>query len=243
MSSPKTVKTSSQTVLPSQYVPLENTYLNSVTGFDPKTAGLTDLQKQGLLYASGLDTQGMDAANVLNTKTINGEYLNGNQYIEPVLNKMNDAVTKQYQLGVGSIDSNAARQGIFGGSVWKDQQDIAQENYIQGLSDNANKVYMANYENERANQINAANNANTLFGGQVSNATGMFGLGANEQAYNQTVMDEELRRLALLEAGLNVGYKGAKTEGVSPNPNYKSPFELALGAATSLGGAYLGGIK
>jgi hypothetical protein len=193
MTSPKTLPTSSQTKLPSQYVPLENAYMTGISGFDPKTADLTALQNMGLNYASGLNMTGMNEADALNTRQIQGEFLNGNPYLDTVLQKQNEAITKQYQQGVGSIDSTTARSGIFGGSVWKDNQDTAQENYIQGLADNTNKTMMANYESERANQINSMNNAGGLFGSQVSNSQGLFGLGANEQSYDQLVADEELR--------------------------------------------------
>ena len=245
-SQPKQTTTTQVRELPSEFKPLLGQYVDSTQSLfqnGMSTAPLTGLQQNALNMASGFDTSGLSSAQDMNNRTINGEFLNSNKYLEPVLQKSLDKIKENYQSSIApSIDSMSARQGIFGGSAWQQQQDKANQQLASQLSDTTNQALLGNYNTERANQMNAINNAPSLFSGNIGAAQGLFGLGANEQAYNQSVTDEERRRQQLLAEAIGLGYSGASTSSTGANPNYVSPLQQALGYGLAGAKLFTGGV-
>ncbi len=229
---PKTITETSKTSVADEYKPLLAQHVANTQGlFDNgiQTADMTELQRRALSQVGGLDQSGFGAATDLNNRMIQGEFLDGNPYLDKQLQKSLDTINTNYQANVNDIDSTAARSGIFGGSVWQKQQNDANKQLVSGLADASNQAYMTNYENERVNQINAMNNSAGLFGDQLSANAGLFDMGANEQMFNQAVMDEDIRKQQLLAEALGVGYQGSTQTQNKANPNYVSPFNRVAG--------------
>lgn len=241
--SPKTTTTKTVKELPSQFQPFLDQYAQQIQqqldSGQSLIAPLTQLQQTALNTANTIPTMdNLNAAYRLQGDTIAGNYLNANPYLQNVLDSTNQDITNNYNKVASNIDVGAAREGIFGGSAWKQQQNEANATLVDQLSENENKLRYGDYSTERANQINAANNAPAFSGNTLSYLSGLYGLGTNEQNQQNALNNEQLN---MLRQALEVGYNGASTNSTAPNPNYVSPLQSLVGIGITAAGLPMGG--
>lgn len=100
--------------------------------------------------------QGIMGSQSLVNDTLAGKYLNGNPYMQGMLDRANEDT-------VSSLASMYSRAGRYGSDYMNDAT-------VRALADNQNRYRFDNYARERQNQINAVGQAQGLMGG----ATGLL---------------------------------------------------------------------
>lgn len=177
--------------------------------------------------------------------TLNGNYLNGNPYLDANVNRAAGQLQRQYQGAVNNTDSTMARAGAFGGSAWQQQQEGNSRQLAQGLTDLNSSMYGQNYANERQNQMNALGIAPTYGNQAYQDAQALQSVGSNQYAYdNQKVQDQmaqwtdfaqsPYKQLDLLGNGIRAAVGGGSTQTQSIAPS--NPYATALGGGAALYG-------
>jgi hypothetical protein len=142
-------------------VALSNQPMPVYTG--QRTADLNGMQTSGLQMASDRARNGSAAVNAGGSNlmdTLNGKYLQaGNPYLSAAIDRASGDVMRNYQGAVGNNDSLMARSGAFGGSAWQQAQEGAQRQLATGLGDVSTQMHMADYGQERQNQMAAQQTA------------------------------------------------------------------------------------
>ena len=160
------------------------------------------------------------------TSTLNGDFLNGNPYLDKTYDQAAGKVR-------GSIDSQFAGAGRYGSGI---HQDVMGDN----LGDLANNIYGGNYQAERGRQMQMMPLANSIAnqdyydmamqnqaGGQVQQQ-GQTELNANMDRWN---FDQNRAQNNLQNYNQNVsGNYGQSSSGSQTNPIYEPSFgQQALG--------------
>lgn len=161
-----------------------------------RTAGLNSMQTQGMQMASdraknGSAEVGAGGHNLMDT--LNGKYLSaGNPYLSAAIDRASGDVTRNYQGAVGANDSLMARSGAFGGSAWQQAQEGAQRQLATGLGDVSTQMHMADYGQERQNQM-AAQQTALAYGQQpYMDAKAMQDAGATQYGYDQQLLTDKM---------------------------------------------------
>lgn len=98
--------------------------------------------------------QGIMGSQSLINDTIAGKYLNGNPYMQGMLDRANEDT-------VSSLASMYSRAGRYGSDYMNDAT-------VRALANNENQYRFNNYAQERQNQLNAVGQAQNLMGGATS---------------------------------------------------------------------------
>ena len=173
------------------------------------------LLSQYMQQASGFSNAGQQAQTGINTAfnglmgVAAGDGYNQNPYFDQTVQKSMGDITRNYQHAIApQTNANFARAGAFGGSAWGQANERNQLALGEALGNTSNAMRSGNYSQERQNQLAAM---------QALPGVGSTGLG-------------------LLGNAVGVGMGGAGSTSTGANPNYRSPFQTALG----LGGMVLG---
>lgn len=243
-SQPKNLTTTNTKDLPKEFQGLLGQYTDQLANTSVAQAPLTAGQQQSLssLSAAGQTGQAnIEEAMGLLRGTATGNYVGANPYLDAQVAKAQGDITTQFREATApSIDANAARAGIFGGSTWQNQQLRAQEALGGALGDVSNQMRGQAYTTERAQQEAATRDMLNAADAGVKFQQGLFGAYEPERMAQQVQMDESQRKLALLAQALGLGYTGASTSSTAANPNYVSPFQQLLGAGITVGGLMTG---
>lgn len=161
-----------------------------------RTAGLNGMQTQGMKMASDRATNGSAEVNAGSrnlTDTLGGKYLAaGNPYLGAAIDRASGDVTRNYQGAVGANDSLMARSGAFGGSAWQQAQEGAQRQLATGLTDVSTQMHMADYGQERQNQM-AAQQTALAYGQQpYMDAKALQDAGATQYGYDQQLLTDNM---------------------------------------------------
>lgn len=234
MKTPKSLPTSNQSFLQEQFQPYLGQYVNEgkelIANADKGVNALsTDAYNQAQGIMPTVANGSYLGLNQLNS-TIAGDYMSpdSNPYIGSVLDTMNKKTTDAYQGAVNNNELAAVRGGIFGGSAYQDMNNKANVALADSLNQNADKTYMANYNTERANQLNTAGNIGAASSGIFGAMDAGGNIGKDYQAL-QGASDQE--KLAILQQMLTTGQALGKTEGQAANPNYMSVGQQLFGLA------------
>lgn len=88
--------------------------------------------------------------------TLSGQYMNANPYLDQMYDTAADKVTDAYRTGTAAqTDAGFARAGNLGGSAYQQQVEMNQRGLGDSLSGLASDIYGGNYQQERANQLQA----------------------------------------------------------------------------------------
>lgn len=208
---------------PKEFMPYIMNGANAVQGAYNRNAGnIQNVSDQfsglvpGLLdqYAQGDPT--VNAAQAYNLDVLSGNYLDGNPYLDDVLARSNSDIVNSSQAALGL-------KGLTGGSSYA---DIISDN----VAKNTLSTRYNDYNNERARMAQAGSQA-----GQLA-AADQIPLQSALSAGGMSMMPVQAASgYAGSLGGLLGGYQTQKTPGGWGND--------LLGAATSLGGAWLMGGK
>lgn len=89
-------------------------------------------------------------------RTVGGEFLNSNPFLDAMYNKQADQVKQNYQDAMVDTQSTFARGGRYGSGAHFDAEGRREGELMEGLGDLATDTYYQNYKDERGNQMDAA---------------------------------------------------------------------------------------
>lgn len=116
----------------------------------PETQTALQARTSRALYGSPLTA----AAQGELTKTLGGQYLNSNPYLDAMYNQAaRNTVNKYNEIVNPGIDSAFTSAGRFGSGAYAQARNQADRTAASELGDLAANIYGTNYANERANQI------------------------------------------------------------------------------------------
>lgn len=133
---------------------------------------------QALAGGNGSEQYGM--ARKLTGDTLSGKYLQGNPYLDDVVNKSTRDITSKFQsTTMPQMQANLARQGAFGGSAWAQSNRDMNSDFNQQLTDAVTGLRYQDYNTERGYQNQAIGDAVNQEMNQVN-----LGLSAQQQQEN-----------------------------------------------------------
>lgn len=135
----------------------------------------------------------------LTMRNLRGDNLNGNPYLQDVINSTNRGVTDNYMKSMRpQMDANLARQGAFGGSGWASANRDMESELARQLAENEGGMRYNNYATERGYQQQAINDAMGLQDQDLQRQ------GQRERAYqNQFSANQILQGIQQKEMDIN----------------------------------------
>ena len=130
----------------------------------------------------------------LNNSMIQGDYLQNNPNFDAVMNTAGRKATEQYNNAMTNTNSAASMSGRYGSDAHSRMASNNSSNLAQSLADTAGQYSYQNYANERGNQINAMNNAQTIAGNQNVGATNLAQAGGMQAGFDQAALDADISR-------------------------------------------------
>ena len=130
----------------------------------------------------------------LNNSMIQGDYLQNNPNFDAVMNTAGRKATDLYNNAMTNTNSQASMSGRYGSDAHARMASNNSSNLAQSLADTAGQYSYQNYANERSNQINAMNNAQTIAGNQNVGATNLAQAGNMQAGFDQTALDASIAR-------------------------------------------------
>lgn len=171
-----------------------------------RVADMNSLQREGQGMALDIARNGspdLNAARGQLMATSQGQYLNSNPYLS---NEYSDQVignnamnmANAYRLGTGAqTDAAFARQGAFGGSAYAQMEAANAAGLANSVGQMTSQARLgqqglqsANYQGERANQMTAAGMAPTMANTDYQAAGVIQGVGGENNAYTQRLLDQ-----------------------------------------------------
>jgi len=231
----KTQTTTQQTIIPDEVKPLLSDYLRRASELSQqpgavyggqRVADMTDLQKSGMsdMWGQAANSYGgIDAARTGLMGVAAGQGYDQNPYFDATVQKSLGDITRNYQDAIApQTDANFARAGAFGGSAWQQANERNQRGLGEALGNTSNAMRSGNYQNERQNQMQAYGLLPQVSQAGMGVAQNLYGMGQN-------VQNQAANQLGILGQAVGVGMGGAGQSTTGANPNYRSPFQTALG--------------
>lgn len=157
-----------------------------VAGINPamRTA-MTSIQNQG-------QNPMLNASKGYTSDVLSGKYMQGNPYLDDVINKSSRDITSNFQKSVQpQVQANLARQGAFGGSGWAQANRDMNDDFSQQLADMTSGLRFQNYGQERGYMDSASGRAADLANIDMSNAQAALSAGELERGINQQQIDAD----------------------------------------------------
>jgi hypothetical protein len=216
----------------------------TVAGFDPATIASLNLTQQRALAGSPTTT----AANTLATRTLNGEFLNGNPGLDNAIDSATRGLVRNYNTSVlPGINSTFSRAGRYGSNAQATAMSNAGNDLAQNIRDISSNLSYQNYNDERTRQSQAALLAPQLADADYNDAARLGEVGAARENQAQRLIDADVARydttsnaarMALDEYLQRIGAAG------SAGSNYRSTTTTGSGVRTSpIAGALGGGLS
>lgn len=215
--------------------------------FGNRVSPLDQYQVQGMDMAVGqanaANPVGANAVQEVG-RTVGGEYLNANPYLDDMYNRAARAVTDQYQFATKpGLDAAAIRAGAFGDNSGYQQFDAMQRyNLGENLGNLATDIYGGNYQLERNRMLQGAQMFPSVYQGAVAPSQSVMGVGDVYRDYSQALLNQSYedfeakrlhnyRMLDVLGNAIGVAMGGGGST-VTTQPSYyrPNPTANALGA-------------
>lgn len=164
----------------------------TVAGFDPFQSQAINQQAQmagsNPVYGGASDQM---------QKTIAGDYLNSNPYLQANIDAAQGDVIRNYNLiAKPAADAAGVRSGSFGNSGLAQMQGEQERNLVGELGRISSSMRGQNYANERQNQMSAIGQAPQFAAARYNDAQMLANAGAMNQQQNQRVLDDQYNRFA-----------------------------------------------
>lgn len=192
------------------------------------------------------------SASGLATDTLQGDYLNGNPYLDKMYDRAAGSITRNFREATApGIDSAAINAGRYGSNAWGNLRDSANEQLGNSLEGLATNLYGGNYDQERTRQMAALGLAPSIANQDYADATKLIGAGSvlegKQDQYNAAAQDyynegqnkyyNDLQRFMGLIGG-NYGQSGTST---NQQPMYGGSTMGNVASGAMLGGSVGGG--
>jgi len=169
--------------------------------------------------------------------TLNGDYLNGNPYLDANFQTGANQIAKAYGSAIGQNASNAISSGRYGSGVQQAANTSAQDTMAKNLNDLYTKTYYNNYQNERQNQLNAVGQAQNVQNQALTNANALGSVGSAQDAYAQSLVDADVNKWNYNQ---NIGYNKLANYLSLINGNYGSSSTTSTPTQSNTMGNLLG---
>lgn len=202
----------------------------------PETQAALAMRTNRALYGSPLTGA---AQNEL-TKTLGGDYLNSNPYLDRTYNQAANSVVNKYNEIVNpSIDTAFSKAGRYGSGAYAQSRNQADRTAAQELGNLATNIYGQNYANERKNQIQGMLYAPDLANQDYYDINQLSNVGDYRTNLAQQQIEADRAKyeynsnkdIAALQQYMNLiqgNYGGTSTQ---TNPYYRNSTGQALGTA------------
>ena len=182
----------------------------------------------------------MDAANSSFQRMMAG---GSNPELQNMIDSSSRDVTDKFQKSiVPGLASQFASGGAFGGSAYQQQMGQAQQGLAQELGDISSSYRFNDYNASQDRQLQGLGLAGSLSNANYNGANQLLNSGNQQQQmdYMEFLRGQgwNSQQLGLLGNALGTA-SGAYSNQTSPNPNYQSTGQQALGIATTLAGAFI----
>jgi hypothetical protein len=134
---------------------------------------------------------------------IGGKYLGANPYLSSAMAGAADVAKKQYYDAIQNTRSGAAGSGRYGSAAMFDQQNRAQQNLANALSQEAGRLMYQNYGAERAAQQAAAQQAPAMAQADYADIQQLLATGQTQEQYAADKLESDIARF---EYGQNLPY-------------------------------------
>lgn len=184
-------------------------------------------------------------------RTIGGEYLNSNPYLDATINKTLSDVTQSWQKTVGAqADRDASMAGAFGGSVQRELMADNNARLARELGGISSGMRMQNYGDERSRQMQMLGMAPQFAANDYTDAKMLLGAGdvirdATQANYTssyeawQDAQNYPYKQLELLANTIAGAMGNSQTTTIeAPNPYRPNTATNILGGATMAAGLY-----
>lgn len=220
----KNQTTTTQVQIPDEVKPLLSQYLGRAQGLSQQSPnnmlmrlGANDALAQSQNAYSGIDAARQGLMGV--TQQTPGQ----NPYLDQVVNKSMGDITRNYNEAIApETNANFARAGAFGGSAWQQANERNQRGLGEALGNTANQMRYQDYGDTQNRQMQAYGLLPSVSSAGQGVAQNLYGMG-------QQVQNEGANQLGILGNAINVGMGGAGSTSTGANPNYRDPFQTALG--------------
>ena len=221
----KTQTTTNQVEIPEEVKPLLSQYLNQAQTLSQQP-GSNAMMNRGAAQASWQADNAYSGINAARSGLMDvaaGQGYDQNPYFDATVQKSMGDITRNYQEAIApQTDANFARAGAFGGSAWQQANERNQRGLGEALGNTSNAMRSGNYSQERQNQMKAYGLLPSVSQAGMGVAQNLYGMGQN-------VHNQGANQLGILGNAVGVGMGGAGQSTTGANPNYRSPFQTALG--------------
>ena len=167
-------------------------YYGGQTYLDPNTQQQQAISQ--LTANANVNNPMLQNSTNLNNQMIQGAFLQNNPNFDAVMNTAGRKATDLYNNAMTNTNSQASMSGRYGSDAHARMASNNSSNLAQSLADTAGQYAYQNYANERGNQINAMNNAQTIAGNQNIGAQNLMNAGNAQAGFNQTALDADIAR-------------------------------------------------
>jgi len=124
--------------------------------------------------------------------TANGNYLNGNPYLDANFRAGSDAISQAYGDTLRNQTASFAGSGRTGSGMQDFAIDRANDTLAKNLGNLYTQTYYNNYQNERGNQMNAAQLAPTYANMDIANLNALSDVGTAQDTYSQNLLNADI---------------------------------------------------
>lgn len=128
-------------------------------------------------------------------KTLAGDYLNANPYLQSAIDSASRGVVRNYQDAVApGIDSSFSLAGRYGSGAHMAAHDAAEKNLAAQLGDVAGNLGYQGYATERANMLNALNAVPGYAQSDYADIAQLADVGRQREALAQALINDQVTR-------------------------------------------------
>jgi hypothetical protein len=165
----------------------------------PRVAPINSNQLAGLNMAADRGMNGDPYSNQskqLGMQTMQGDFLNGNPYLDKVIGNNANNMAQGYAQGTAATNAAMAnQQGAFGGSGYTNMQDQASQGLARQIGQMADQSRANNYQFERGQQANAMGMAPQFAAMDWQDIKGLTGSGDAMNSYTQSLLDSGFNQM------------------------------------------------
>jgi hypothetical protein len=126
--------------------------------------------------------------------TVNGAYLNSNPYMDANFNAGADAITRTYGDAIRNNTAGFEGAGRSGSGMQAFYNNQANDTLAKNLNNLYGQTYYNNYQNERGNQMSAAQMSPAFAQQDMTNLDALSSVGAAQDTNNQNILNSNIDR-------------------------------------------------
>tara|TARA_R100001086_G_C11833241_1_gene257158 strand:- start:1071 stop:1820 length:750 start_codon:yes stop_codon:yes gene_type:complete len=199
--------------------------VGQIAPFTPDQRQAFDMTRQRALAGSPAQQAATDQI----AATARGDFVGANPYLDAAFDRGASRVGDQFVDAVNRTSGAFSRGGRFGSGAYAEARNDIDQSLGDALGGLATNLYGGAYRDERENALRAASLGPSVAAGDYVDIQALGGIGGQQQAQAQSILDNPYRRLAQFQGGISGNYGGTSQ---SQQPVFQDPKSGLLGAAT-----------